>query len=143
MVEIRVEYVGDLHCVATHGPSGAQITTDAPVDNQGKGELFSPTDLVATAMGTCMATLMGILARRHGWDMRGTTVTVNKVMVNQPARRIGALEVVIRVAGRHDERARKSLEAAALGCPVHRSLHPDVAKPVRFEWAEEPSASSS
>jgi putative redox protein len=140
MVEIRVEYVGDLHCVATHGPSGSQITTDAPVDNQGKGELFSPTDLVATAMGTCMATLMGIVAKRHDWDLRGTTVTVNKVMVSQPTRRIGSLEVVIRVAGEHDEKARNALEAAALGCPVHRSLHPDVARPVRFEWAGTPAS---
>ena len=95
------------------------------------GRAFEP---VATALGTCMATTMGIVARRHGWDLRGTTVTVVKKMVSQPLRRIGELEVVIRIPGEHDERARKTLETTALTCPVHKSLHPDVALPVRIEW---------
>jgi putative redox protein len=135
MVEIRIEYEGDLHCVATHGPSRTALSTDAPADNHGRGESFSPTDLVATALGTCMATTMGIVAQRHGWDLRGTTVTVEKRMVSAPVRRIGELEVVIRIPGEHDERARKTLETTALTCPVHKSLREDVRIPVRFEWS--------
>ena len=104
MVQIQLTYEGDLRCRATHAPSGASVVTDAPVDNQGKGESFSPTDLVATALGTCMVTIMGIQAEKHGWDLRGTTVLVDKAMVASPERRIGSLTVVIRVPGDHDER---------------------------------------
>ncbi len=134
MVKIEIRYEGELRCKATHTPSRATLSTDAPLDNQGRGESFSPTDLVATALGTCMLTLMGIAARKHDWDLRGATVEVEKAMVQQPVRRIGSLTVVIRVPGQFDERARKLLEHAALTCPVHHSLHPDVALPVRFEW---------
>lgn len=140
MVRIEIQYEGDLHCSATHGPSQARLSTDAPLDNQGRGESFSPTDLVATALGTCMLTLMGIAAKRHGWDLRGASVEVEKAMVQQPVRRIGSLTVVIRVPGAFDEKARTLLERAALTCPVHQSLHPDVAKPVRFEWGTPASA---
>jgi len=134
MVEIQIEYEGQLRCVATHGPSGARVATDAPVDNHGRGESFSPTDLVATALGTCMVTIMGIVAERHGWDLRGASVRVEKGMVNEPVRRIGSLAVVIRVPGEYDEKARQILEQAALTCPVHKSLHPGIAIPLRFEW---------
>lgn len=134
MVRVEIEYEGDLHCRAVHGPSGSVLATDAPVDNRGRGEAFSPTDLVGTALGTCMATLMGIAAQEHGWDIAGTRVTVDKAMVADPRRRIGRLAVVIRVPGEHDARARKVLEAAALTCPVHASLAPEVDKPVTFEW---------
>lgn len=134
MVKIQARYEGQLHCVATHTPSKVELATDAPVDNMGRGESFSPTDLVATALGTCMLTTMGIVAQRHGWNMDGSTVEVEKGMVSTPLRRIGSLTVVLRVAGEHDERARKTLEATALTCPVHKSLHPDVSIPVRFEW---------
>ena len=137
MVSIHTVYEGDLRCQATHGPSSNQLTTDAPVDNHGKGESFSPTDLVATALGACMVTIMGIAADKHGWDITGTTADVEKHMVANPKRRIGKLEVVIRIPGepeRWGAKERAVLEAAALSCPVHGSLHPDVDIPVRFHW---------
>ena len=134
MVQIHVLYEGELRCQATHGPSSTRLTTDAPVDNHGKGESFSPTDLVAAALGSCMVTIMGIAAERHGWDISGSDVRVTKHMVAEPRRRIGKLEVVIRVPHELDERARTTLERAALSCPVHGSLHPDMELPVRFEW---------
>lgn len=134
MVQIQATYEGGLRCRATHGPSGAELLTDAPVDNRGKGQSFSPTDLVATALGVCMVTVMGIKAEDHGWDLTGATVTVEKKMIADPVRRIGKLVVVIRVPGEFDEKARTILERAAHTCPVHKSLHPDVEIPVRFEW---------
>ncbi len=134
MVEIRVRYTGDLRCEATHVPSGQTLITDAPVDNQGKGESFSPTDLVATALGACMVTIMGIVAERHDWDLVGAEAVVEKSMLADPARRIGALTVVIRVPGEFDDKARAVLEKAALSCPVHKTLGSNVEMPVRFEW---------
>lgn len=129
-------YEGGLRTRAVHGPSGRELVTDPPLDNHGRGESFSPTDLVATALGTCMLTIMGIAAEKHGWDLAGATATVVKRMQTAPERRIGELEVVIRVPGRHGERARSVLEQAARGCPVHRTLAGAVSMPVRFEWLE-------
>jgi putative redox protein len=140
MVEIRVRYEGELHCVAVHGPSGASFSTDAPVDNQGRGESFSPTDLVATALGTCMLTTMGIVAKRHGWSLAGATATVKKGMVADPARRIGRLEVSIRIPAELDAQARETLERTALSCPVNVSLSPRIEVPVAFEWGAVPAA---
>ena len=134
-VQIEIVYRGELHCDATHGPSGTQLSTDAPVDNQGKGESFSPTDLVATALGTCMLTTMGIYARRHEVDLSGGTVTVLKEMTQVPVRRIARLTTEIRLPVSADHPQREALERAALTCPVHQSLHPDVQKPVTFVWA--------
>jgi putative redox protein len=134
MVEIRVTYEGGLRTRAVHGPSERELVTDPPVDNHGRGESFSPTDLVAAALGTCMLTIMGIAAEKHGWSLEGASATVQKRMVADPERRIGELEVVIRVPGAHGERARAVLERAARGCPVHRTLEGAVAMPVRFEW---------
>ena len=137
-VEITAVYEGELHCKATHGPSGARLETDAPVDNHGKGASFSPTDLVATALGTCMLTLMGIVAERSKIDLTGTTVKVLKEMVQQPVRRIGRLAVTISIpadkAVRLSVEDRKKLEAAALHCPVHKSVHPDIDSPVEFMY---------
>jgi len=135
-VQIDVTYEGRLRTRATHGPSGNSLVTDAPVDNHGRGESFSPTDLVATALGTCMATVMGIYAESHGIDLKGMSVTVKKEMVQTPVRRIGRLPAEIRVPlpAAHPHRA--ALERAALTCPVHASLHPDVEKPVTFLWQE-------
>jgi putative redox protein len=136
MVEIQVEYQGALRCRAVHGPSGVELWTDAPVDNHGKGESFSPTDLVATSSGTCMLTIMGIAAAKHGWDLKGATATVVKHMLAEPVRRIGKLEVVLKVPGEFDERARTTLERAAMTCPVHATLGAaGVELPVRFEWS--------
>src|SRR5581483_4363027 len=109
MVEIDIVYQGDLHCEATHAPSRARLSTDAPKDNEGKGESFSPTDLVATALGTCMVTIMGIYARRNGIDISGAKVHVVKDMVQEPIRRIGSLRVKIEVPKKVDERHRRAL----------------------------------
>ena len=133
-VQIDMTYDGQLRTRATHGPSGNSLITDAPVDNHGRGESFSPTDLVATALGTCMATVMGIFAERHGIDLRGMTVTVKKEMITAPVRRIGRLPVEIRVPLPPDHPHRATLERAVHTCPVHQSLHPDVEKPVTFVW---------
>ncbi|HTX42400.1 MAG TPA: OsmC family protein [Acidobacteriaceae bacterium] len=135
MVAIRVEYEGDLHCKAVHGPSGRELATDAPTDNQGRGESFSPTDLVATALGTCMLTVMGILARTLGIDISGATATVEKEMTATPPRRIQRLTVKIHVPQAHSSENREKLERAVRTCPVHRSLHPDVDMPIEFSWA--------
>jgi len=141
VVEIRVRYEGDLRCQAVHGPSGTVLSTDAPVDNQGRGESFSPTDLAATALGTCMLTTMGIVAKRHGWSMEGATATVEKIMVADPARRIGKLEVKIRMPDRLDERARETLERTARTCPVHKNLEASTEIPLVFEWGAEAAKS--
>ena len=134
-VQIDIEYLGGLRTQARHGPSSSTLLTDAPVDNHGKGEAFSPTDLCATAFGTCMLTIMGIYAERHGIDLRGTTVRVEKEMIAAPVRRIGSLATEIRIPLPGDHPQREALERAALTCPVHQSLHPDVAKPVTFLWS--------
>lgn len=110
------------------------LQTDAPVDNMGKGEAFSPTDLVATALGTCMLTLMGIAAKRMEIDIRGTTASVTKEMTAAPPRRIARLACTINVPGNFTEEQKQKLQNAALTCPVHKSLHPDVEKPVEFRW---------
>lgn len=134
MVAIQVEYEGNLHCKAVHGPSGSVLTTDAPTDNQGRGESFSPTDLVATALGTCMLTVMGILARTLNIDIAGATATVGKEMTAAAPRRIQRLTVKIHVPQSHSPETREKLERAVHACPVHRSLHPDVEIPVEFSW---------
>lgn len=137
-VDIDGVYGGRLHCRATHGPSGTEIVTDAPADNGGRGASFSPTDLVAAALGTCILTTMGILAQRHGWDIDGTRVHVVKEMVAQPTRRIGALRALVTFpadkAIRLGAEQRQRLESAGLHCPVHQSLHPDVQAPIAFSY---------
>ncbi len=134
MVTIDIEYKGDLRNEAVHQPSGTRLNTDAPKDNQGKGESFSPSDLVATALGSCMMTIMGIAARNMNLDIKGTKVTVQKEMVATPLRRIGKLGVQIKVPGKFTDEQKKKLENAALTCPVHKSMHPDIQIPVEFVW---------
>ena len=136
MISIAIEYLGGLRCQSTHGPSQTTLLTDAPVDNHGKGESFSPTDLVATALGTCMATVIGIFAERHGLDVRGMKVTVGKEMTQAPVRRISRLSVEITLPLPAGHPQKEAMERAALTCPVHQSLHPDVEKPVIFRWRE-------
>ncbi len=133
MVEISIDYTGQLHCKATHGPSASELATDAPTDNQGKGEAFSPTDLVATALGTCIATTMGIVAEKHGVDLKGMTVQVKKEMVNDP-RRIGRLTTEVHVPLPPNHPKRELLEQTGLGCPVHRSLPREMERPTSFFW---------
>ncbi|MCA8964529.1 MAG: OsmC family protein [Planctomycetes bacterium] len=133
MVTITATYQGDLCCNAIHGPSGANISTDAPTDNEGLGRFFSPTDLVATALGTCILTTMAIVARRKGFDLQGATVSVDKHMLDQP-RRIGRLPVTLRIPGAYTDDQKKILERTAHTCPVHKSLHLDLDAPITIEW---------
>ena len=126
MVAMDVRYDGSLRCTAIHGPSGCELITDAPVDNHGKGESFSPTDLVATAAASCMLTIMGIVAQRDDIDLIGTSASVLKQMTTQPPRRIAQLDVTITFGPQVPATAYAALERAALGCPVLRSLHSDI-----------------
>ena len=126
MVKMSMVYEGSLRCRLKHGPSGNEILTDAPVDNHGKGEAFSPTDLLAASLGSCMLTVMGIAARKNNVVMDGTTADVEKEMIIEPIRRIGKITVKIRMAAGIDPAQRSILEHAAHTCPVHKSIHPDV-----------------
>ena len=134
MVEIQIAYEGNLRTTAVHEPSGTQLITDAPKDNQGEGQSFSPTDLVATALGSCMLTIMGIAARNFKIDLTGATVRVLKEMATSPVRRIGKLTVEITVPRPTTEDEQRRLQDAAMQCPVHKSLHPDVQIPVSFRF---------
>ena len=134
MVQIDAVYEGKLRCTATHAESGTTLLTDAPKDNQGNGESFSPTDLVATALGTCMLTTMGIVAKRHEIDLTGAKLRVRKEMVSTPVRRIGKLTIEISGPGSVGEHNRLLLERAAITCPVAKSLHPDVQTGIVFHW---------
>jgi putative redox protein len=134
MVEVSIKYTGDLHCDAVHGPSQATLETDAPTDNRGKGEAFSPTDLVATALGTCMSTIMGMKADELGVDLRGMTVSVQKEMSKDAPRRIVGLLSEVHIPLPKDSPHREALEQAALNCPVHKSLPPEIERPTKFYW---------
>lgn len=134
MVRLTSTYEGGLRCRATHGPSGTSVVTDAPVDNHGKGESFSPTDLVATALGACMLTVIGIVAERHGLDVGGMTAETEKVMSATAPRRIAALRTRISIPLPADHPQRVLLERAALACPVHQSIHPEIDAAVEFAW---------
>lgn len=134
MVEIKLSYEGDLHCSAVHMPSGNVLVTDAPVDNNGRGQAFSPTDLVATALASCMATVIGIVAKRKEIAVEGMTVTVRKFMSLDQPRRISRLELDLHMPLPADHPERKLLESAARGCPVHHSIHPDIEVVMNWNW---------
>lgn len=133
-VKISCEYLGDLRVRATHGPSGNQLLTDAPVDNQGKGEAFSPTDLAATALATCILTILGIQARNLGLDFCGVRVDAEKHMTTVAPRRIARLDVHITMPAGIPEDIRARLIRAAEACPVKQSLHPDVVIALEWSW---------
>lgn len=137
MVKITAEYHGGLHCVATHGPSGDQLNTDAPVDNHGKGEAFSPTDLCATALITCMTTVMGIRAKKMGLDISGLKIEVSKIMSGDLPRRIVELPVEAWIPGKFTDEQKADLKFAADNCPVNCSLHPDIERPLTIHWTNE------
>lgn len=137
MVRISAAYYGELHCEAVHGPSQAQLQTDAPADNEGRGEAFSPTDLVATALGTCILTTMGIVARREGIAIAGSTITVDKEMTAQAPRRIARLTVRVQMAIPRSADPAGVLEPILTKCPVSRSLHPDVELVTHIAWKPE------
>ncbi len=133
-VSVEIAYEGQLRCKAIHGPSQCHVITDAPVDNHGKGAHFSPTDLVATALGTCTLTLLGIVADRHGISLEGTTVKVEKHMVAEPVRRIGRLPVDIYMGQPIEDKYKDRLVKAAETCPVKQSVHPDIDLRINFHW---------
>ena len=135
MQTASIIYNGELRTTATHLKSGTVIETDAPVDNNGKGERFSPTDLVASALGSCMLTIMGIKARESNWAIDGTKVSVLKIMGTEP-RRITGITVVFDFPAGHNlgEKERTILERAALNCPVAKSVHPELVQDVTFNW---------
>lgn len=143
MATIHIDYLGELRTDCTHLQSGTHINTDAPTDNQGRGEAFSPTDLVANALASCIITTMAIFARRDGIDLKGSVLDVTKVMTSQPPRRIARIEIdlVLRAnrAGNSfipDDQTRARLEEIAHTCPVAISLHPDIEQAIDIRWEE-------
>jgi len=133
MTTIDSRYEGALRCHSSHGPSASVLETDAPTDNQGKGERFSPTDLVATALSTCILTILGIVAERHGWPLQGASARIEKTMTPEAPRRIGLLEVWISLPAGLSEEQRAVLRQAGESCPVKLSL--EGAVPMRLHWA--------
>jgi len=132
MVTIGITYRSGLRCEAIHAPSGQSLFTDAPIDNHGKGEGFSPTDLVATALGTCLATVMGLVAQREGIDLEGMKITVTKEMIADPKRRIARLTTRIEMPAALTSGLKAKLEYAARSCPVKESLRGEVETPIQF-----------
>ena len=129
----KVTYLGNLRAESVHIKSGNSYITDAPTDNNGKGEAFSPTDTVATGLASCMLTVMGIKAREMNVDMSGTTAEVTKTMASNP-RRISKIEVVLNFPFEADYKTKKVLEHIANTCPVNQSLHPDIERDITFNW---------
>jgi len=138
MVELNIDYTGSLRCKAVHAPSGNTLLTDAPVDNKGKGETFSPSDLVATAFGACMATIMGIVAEEQKIDLTGTKVHVVKEMTSEPPRVIKRLTATIVIPAALSPEQKTMLESAAKTSPVALSLNPSIETPVKFEYPADP-----
>jgi uncharacterized OsmC-like protein len=130
----KVTYLGDLRTTSTHLQSGTEILSDAPLDNNGKGEAFSPTDLVANALGSCMFTIMGIKARDMNVNIENSTASVTKIMQAEP-RKISAIEIVFDMNYAPDDKTKTILERAAMTCPVFLSLHPDIDKRITFNWS--------
>ncbi len=129
----KVTYLGDLRTKSIHIQSGSEIISDAPLDNNGKGEAFSPTDTVANALASCMMTIMGIKARDLEVDFTGSAAEVTKIMNAEP-RRIGAIEIVFQMKSNADEKSKTILERAAMTCPVFLSLSSEIEKNVTFNW---------
>ena len=138
-VRITGRYVGELKTRVEHTSSGASFATAAPLDNNGDGSSFSPTDLIATSLGSCMLTVMGIAAQKDGIAFGEAEFTLEKHMLSEP-RRVGALPMVIRMPAGLTPEQRVRLERVALNCPVHHTLHPDVLTPVRFEYPDAPAS---
>ena len=129
----KIVYLGDLRTESVHVQSGTKILSDAPIDNNGKGEAFSPTDLVANALGSCMMTIMGIKARDMNIAIEDSTASVTKIMQAEP-RKISAIEIVFEMNYAPDDKTKIILERAAMTCPVFLSLHPDIDKRISFNW---------
>ncbi len=133
MTTSKVTYVGELRTSSIHLNSGSEIISDAPLDNNGKGEAFSPTDTVANALASCMFTVMGIKARDLNIDLKGSTAEVTKIMAAEP-RRISEIHITFTMNVEVDEKTKTILERTALTCPVHYSLHPDIEREIDFVW---------
>lgn len=133
MATSKVTYLGDLRTSSVHIQSGTEIITDAPTDNNGKGEAFSPTDMVANSLATCMLTVMGIKVRDLEVDFSGSTAEVTKVMAAEP-RRISEIHITFNMNLAADEKTKTILERTAMTCPVFYSLHPDIKKEIVFNW---------
>lgn len=133
MCTSKVVYKGELRTESTHLQSGKVIITDAPTDNHGKGEAFSPTDMVANSLATCMFSIMGIKANAMNITIDGSTAEVTKIMQADP-RMISEIIVDLEMKGADDEKTKTILERTAMTCPVFLSLHPDIKKTVRFKW---------
>lgn len=129
----KVTYLGELRTSSVHLQSGSEVISDAPIDNNGKGEAFSPTDTVANGLASCMFTVMGIKAREMGVDFSGSTADVTKVMAAEP-RRISEIHVTFNMSIEADDKTKTILERTALTCPVHYSLHPDIKREIVFNW---------
>lgn len=134
MVKVSAIYTGEKHCQAIHEPSKSVIETDAPKDNQGRGEKFSPTDLMATALGTCILTTIAIVAERDGVDILNSKISVEKEMNPNP-RRIASLKTVIDLPKAIPEDYRLKIEHVANTCPVKKSLHPDILVPIEIRYS--------
>jgi putative redox protein len=133
MTTITSTYLGALRCSSVHGPSGSVLLSDAPIDNQGRGEAFSPTDLLATALATCILTILGIVAERHGWQLEGSEVRIEKTMTTEGPRRVALLEAWISLPSQLAPDQLEVLRRAGEACPVKLSL--DGAVPMRFHWS--------
>lgn len=133
MATSSIEYVGDLRTTCIHLQSGTQILTDAPTDNHGKGEAFSPTDLVATALGSCMVSIMAIKSKDLEVDLKDSTVSITKIMQAEP-RKIAKIIVELNLSIATSDKNKTILERSAMTCPVLLSLHPDIEKEVTFNW---------
>jgi len=137
MTTVSTVYSGDLRTLATHVHSGQQIITDAPLDNNGKGEAFSPSDLMSASLGSCMLTIMGIAARTHQFAIEGTSLEIVKVMASNP-RRVSEIRIKFFMPqGHYDDKRRSILNLAARTCPVALSLHPDLIQTVNFHYPED------
>lgn len=134
MATVHTEYLGELRTRARHIRSGEILTTDAPPDNQGKGEFFSPTDLLATALGSCMLTVVGIAARSHGYNIDGAEVSITKIMDSNP-RRVGEIRIEVNLPpNNYSTREKQLIEKTARTCPVALSLHPDLKQEIVFNY---------
>ncbi len=136
METVRTRYLGELRTEATHVASGKVLITDAPVDNQGRGEYFSPTDLVATALGSCIMTIMGIAARQYSFNLEGVSFKITKIMAENP-RRIGEIAIIFDFTMRdYSEKQKKILEYCVKSCPVAQTLHPSVNQNVNLVFRD-------
>ena len=133
MTDIHILYQGELRTLATHKSTGQTIEMDAPVDNNGKGQRFSPTDLFASSLGSCMLTIMGITANSHGFSIDGSSVDIKKIMGKSP-RRIKEINIVINVKGMLSEKERELVVRAAKHCPVSKSIHPEINEDISFNF---------